>query len=81
MSAALLLIYCTLVPAGAGIDYSIYDDLTKRFVDDRGLVNYAGLKGEIESLRRFVYQLAASSPENRPELFTDDEALRYYLTA
>jgi hypothetical protein len=81
MSAALWMALCFLTSTGAAIDYSIYDKLTKRYIDDRGLVDYGGLKKELPVMRRFVDQLATVSPENQPALFRDDEALRYYLTA
>jgi hypothetical protein len=82
MAALLLAAYFSLFILTEGIDYTEYDQLTKAFVDDRGLVDYRGLKGKIRNLRHFVDQLAATSPENRPDLFRKDgESLRYYLTA
>jgi len=82
MGAAFLFAICIVFTMSEGIDYTIYDRLTKRFVDDRGRVDYAGLKGEIKTLRVFVDQLAATGPGNRPDLFSDDGTrLRYYLTA
>lgn len=68
--------------AGPAIDYQVYDRLTRTYVDARGLVDYSGLKREIGALRGFVDQLAATSPDNRPQLFADDgERLRYYVMA
>src|SRR5438128_1261515 len=62
--------------------YAEYDRLVAKYVDGRGRVNYAGLKKELAALEAFLAQLAATSPENRPELFAgDDESKRYYLTA
>ncbi len=67
---------------GTRIDYSIYDRLTRSYVDGRGRVNYEGLKRELPALRTFVDQLAHISPDNRPEFFpTDGERLRYFVTA
>lgn len=64
------------------IDYSEYDRLTRKYVDGRGLVDYKGLKGEIDSLKRFVDQLAAVSPDSHPQQFRDGgEQLRYWMTA
>jgi hypothetical protein len=66
----------------AGIDYREYDRLTRLYVSPSGRVDYAGLQKEMPALRGFVDQLGVTSPDNRPELFSDDsEKLRYYVTA
>ncbi|QQS45554.1 MAG: DUF547 domain-containing protein [Acidobacteriota bacterium] len=68
--------------AAQTIDYSEYDRLTRKYVDDRGLVDYKGLKGELPALKRFVDQLAAVSPDSHPQQFRDGgEQLRYWMTA
>lgn len=68
--------------AAAQFSYAEYDRLVAKYVDGRGRVAYAGLKKELASLEAFLDQLAAVSPENKPELFAgDDESKRYYLTA
>jgi hypothetical protein len=65
-----------------GFSYAEYDRLVAKHVDGRGRVNYAGLKQELAALEAFLDQLAAASPESRPELFAgDDDSKRYYLTA
>jgi hypothetical protein len=65
-----------------GFSYAEYDRLVSKYVDQKGRVNYAGLKKEMAALKGFTDQLARSSPENAPELFiTEDEHKRYYLTA
>ncbi|HVG21513.1 MAG TPA: DUF547 domain-containing protein [Blastocatellia bacterium] len=62
--------------------YEDYDRVVSSYVDRRGLVDYAGLKKDLGLLKGFTDRLAASSPENKPELFaTEDERKRYYLTA
>jgi hypothetical protein len=66
----------------SSFSYVEYDRLVSKYVDQRGRVNYAGLKKELARLRAFLDQIAASSPENRPELFATEDAIkRYYLTA
>jgi hypothetical protein len=66
----------------AAFSYEDYDRLTRRHVDERGRVDYAGLKKELGALRGFVDRLAAVSPESAPEAFpTDDDRKRYYMTA
>jgi len=65
-----------------GFSYETYDRLTRTYVDERGRVNYAGLKTELPALKSFVEQLVQISPENKPEWFAaDDDRKRYYLTA
>ena len=62
--------------------YADYDRVVSKYVDQRGRVNYAGLKKDIAALKGFTDLLAAASPENKPELFaSEDERKRYYLTA
>ena len=65
-----------------GFSYIEYDRLTCAYVDDKGRVDYPGLKKELPALKSFIDQMAAASPENKPEWFpTDDDRKRYYLTA
>ena len=62
--------------------YDEYDRLARAYVDEHGGVDYLGLKKEMAALKDFIDQLAAASPENKPEWFaTEDERKRYYLTA
>lgn len=64
------------------INYFEYDRLTRKYVDTRGLVNYGGLKSELPSLKTFIDQISAVSPESHPQVFPDGgEQLRYWMTA
>ena len=45
--------------------YDEYDRLTRAYVDQRGGVNYPGLKKDLAALKDFIDQLAAVSPENK----------------
>ncbi|MFN0119300.1 MAG: DUF547 domain-containing protein [Blastocatellia bacterium] len=66
----------------SAFDYGEFDRLTRTYVNDAGLVNYAGLKKELSALKSFTDQLAAISPDSHPALFADDmEKLRYFATA
>jgi hypothetical protein len=63
-------------------DYSEYDRLTRKYVDDRGLVDYKGLKGELGALKSFIDQISEVSPHSHPQRFKDSgEQLRYWMTA
>ena len=65
-----------------GFSYAEYDRVVSKYVDQRGRVNYSGLKKDLAALKGFTDKLAATSPENKPEMFaTEDERKRYYLTA
>jgi hypothetical protein len=64
------------------IDYSEYDRLTRKYVDERGLVNYGGLKSELGALKAFIDQISSVSPHSHPQRFKDGgEQLRYWMTA
>jgi hypothetical protein len=64
------------------IDYSEYDRLTRQYVDERGLVDYKGLKSELAALKTFIDQISAVSPQSHPQQFKDSgEQLRYWMTA
>lgn len=80
---------CLLLGGGAltnaqaqEINYSAYDRLTRKYVDGRGLVNYAGLKSELGALKTFIDQISEISPHSHPQQFKDGgEQLRYWMTA
>lgn len=64
------------------INYSEYDRLTRKYVNEQGLVNYKGLKSELPALKTFIDQISAVSPESHSKLFPDGgEQLRYWMTA
>src|SRR5262245_34787666 len=64
------------------VDYSEYDRLTRKYVDEQGLVDYKGLKSELNSLKSFIDQISIVSPQSHPQLFKDSgEQLRYWMTA
>jgi hypothetical protein len=62
--------------------YQTYDEITRTYVNDQGLVDYKNLKANLNKLKDFTDLLAAVGPDNHPELFADaEEKKRYYLTA
>lgn len=63
------------------IDYAEFDRLTRKYINDDGLVNYKELKTDLPALKSFVDQLATISPDSHPQLFDEKEALRYFVTA
>ncbi len=77
-----MLILSTTGAAQEGFSYEGYDKVVRTYVNDKGRVNYADLKANLAELQKFIDQIAAVGPENKPELFaSDDEKKRYYLTA
>src|SRR5262245_37374378 len=77
-----LLILSTMGAAQESFSYDGYDKVVRTYVNDKGKVNYDGLKENLSELQKFIDQIAAIGPENKPELFSgDDEKKRYYLTA
>ncbi|MFQ5925952.1 MAG: DUF547 domain-containing protein [Terriglobia bacterium] len=76
-----------LAPAAAAqtaerFDYGSYARLLQKYVTPQGQVRYAALKADREDLEAFLAQLAATSPENRPDLFRDTASrLAYWINA
>ncbi|HEY8462162.1 MAG TPA: DUF547 domain-containing protein [Blastocatellia bacterium] len=80
--AILLLFACVAGVYAQEFDYSEYDRLTRKYVDERGLVDYKGLKSELGALKTFIDLISAVSPQSDPERFKDaGEQLRYWMTA
>ena len=68
-------------PPGA-FPHDLLDDALAEYVDERGYIDYDGLRADREPLDRYLGYVAAYSPRNDPELFpTEDDALAYYLNA
>jgi hypothetical protein len=78
----------TLQPAvhaeTTSMDFS-YDDwqtVLEAFVDDKGFVDYDGLRGDRATLDRFLEQLRTHGPTTTPELFPErEDQLAYYINA
>ena len=80
--AALLLLAALSAAAQESFDYSSYAQVLERCVTPEGRVRYAALKENPDELKTFVRQLAALSPENRPELFpTRASQMAYWINA
>lgn len=87
VAPALTVAAVALAAAGAataqeGFDYSSYAGVLEQHVTADGRVRYAALKQRPEELEAFVRRLAATSPENRPELFPTRAAqMAYWINA
>jgi len=80
--AALLVALAAPALAEEAFDYSSYARALERGVTPDGRVRYQELKENPGDLNDFVRQLAATSPENRPERFPTREAqMAYWINA
>jgi len=62
--------------------YDDWQDVLESHVDDRGLVDYAGLGSDRQALDRFLDELRASGPSSTPALFPErQDQLAYYINA
>ena len=63
-------------------DYSSYEQLLARYVDEQGLVDYDGLLNNIDVVDLFYQEVAAYSPDSHPHLFSDEDArLAYWINS
>ncbi len=63
-------------------DYSSYEEVLARFVDEQGLVDYGGLLNDPDPVDLFYKEVAAYSPDSHPHLFSDEDArLAYWINS
>lgn len=68
--------------SAAPFDHREWASVLDRVVDQQGQVDYAALRADHQALDRYLGQLAASGPQNTPELFPDrNSQLAYYINA
>ncbi|WP_266362389.1 DUF547 domain-containing protein [Tellurirhabdus rosea] len=79
-----LVLFCVLfltafAPAArADVDHSIFDALLKKYVNERGMVNYKGFKKDEKELRRYLDLLSKNPPKAG---WSADEKLAYWINA
>ncbi|MDY7092584.1 MAG: DUF547 domain-containing protein [Acidobacteriota bacterium] len=62
--------------------HEAWGEVLEAFVDDQGLVDYAGLRDSDDRLRAYLEQIHQRGPANAPHLFPDrDHQLAYYINA
>jgi hypothetical protein len=70
-----------LQPTGT-FSHEAFDRMLKRFVDERGFVDYGALKNDPQALERYYSLIARYSPDSHPGLFlTEAHKLAYWINA
>lgn len=85
----LVAVFCAMVAGpmttsshAAGFSYADWNEVLDKYVDDNGLVDYSGLRGDRETLDRFIESIESSGPDTDPDLFpTREDKLAYYINA
>ena len=63
-------------------DYSSYEQLLARHVDEQGLVDYVGLLNNPDHVDLFYKEIGAYSPDSHPHLFSDEDSrLAYWINS
>ncbi|UYZ63821.1 DUF547 domain-containing protein [Hymenobacter weizhouensis] len=65
-------------PTSKPISHAPYDALLKKYVDERGLVNYRGLRADSAALTAYLRTVSDNPPNAR---WSRDEQLAYWLNA
>ena len=59
-----------------------FNDVLAKFVNDKGKVNYTGIKQNPSNLESYYYDLSRFSPDSHPQMFpTKDHELAYWINA
>jgi hypothetical protein len=66
----------------ADFSYADWNEVLEAYVDENGLVDYAGLADDRQTLDRFTSSIEATGPKSDPDAFpTRDDQLAYYINA
>lgn len=60
------------------VDHGIYNGLLKKYVNEKGLVNYKGLKSEQKELKKYLDLLSANPPTDK---WSKNEQMAYWINA
>ncbi len=82
MALTSILILMPNIAGATGFSHAEWTAVLERFVDERGLVDYAGLARDPSVLDRYLALLASASPDSDPVPFpSSDDQLAYWLNA
>ncbi|MEQ8628825.1 DUF547 domain-containing protein [Ekhidna sp.] len=76
--ALLTFLFAHLVFSQAGVSHKSYDELLQKYVDEKGMVDYKGLKGDRPKLKSYLSILETNPPQNN---WTRDQKLAYWINA
>jgi len=76
--AIALLVSLLSGPAWGQVDHSAYDRLLKKYVNDRGLVNYKGFKSEEKAFNAYLDKLSQTPPASS---WSKDDQIAYWINA
>ncbi|GAB4025615.1 DUF547 domain-containing protein [Spirosoma gilvum] len=65
-------------PAVAPVDHSAYDRLLKKYVNEKGLVNYKGFKSEEKTFNEYLAMLSKNPPAAS---WSKNEQMAYWINA
>ena len=65
--------------AGKPVEHAAWSGLLKKYVDAKGVVNYAGFKKDSDALKKYLELLSANAPDESS--WSKDEQLAYWINA
>src|SRR5919199_6441189 len=68
----------TTMPAADPVDHSIYDRLLKKYVNERGMVNYKGMKSEEKELKKYLDMISSNPPTDK---WSKNDQMAYWINA
>ncbi|MFD2571453.1 DUF547 domain-containing protein [Spirosoma soli] len=68
----------TSIVSSAPIDHSSYDRLLKKYVNEKGLVNYKGLKSEEKELKKYLDMISNNPPTSK---WSKNDQMAYWINA
>lgn len=67
-----------VAPAAAAVDHSIWDGLAKKYINEKGLVNYKGMKSDEKQLKKYLDMISANPPT---DAWSKNEKMAYWINA
>ncbi|MEQ9009633.1 MAG: DUF547 domain-containing protein, partial [Ekhidna sp.] len=74
----LTILFSFSVLAQSGVSHKPFDDLLQKYVDEKGMVDYKGLKADRTKLKSYLTMLESNAPEKS---WTKDQKLAYWINA
>jgi len=73
-------VYVTATPISAAepVSHALFDQLAKKYVDDKGLVDYKGFKKDEKELKRYLDLLANNPPTDK---WSENEQMAYWINS